>query len=450
MFHERSEAVAEQALDILESLGVEEAAVLVTSGRRRQVRYSNNEIDVVKTWMETSMTLQVVKGRRVTVLETSDLREGGLRSFLRAAVERLERLPERRVYAPLPDGPFDYPNIGGLYDPKLEDPGSALVEAVETAIGSARRAGAKRVAGSLMAEAGHECLLTTGGVRVCERETRIQLEARAFVDPQSTGHGATCSRSLDGIDPERVGEEAGEDALLSSKGVEKVGPGRRGAVFGWSAMATLLGVFGSMASAMRVVSQMSPYADRLGTKVGSDLVNLADDPVGDGNYGARSFDLEGYPTRRNVIFEEGVLKTYLHNRITARMFGTRSTGNAGWVFPRAWHLTLDPGDLSEDELLEEAEGGLLVKNVTYLRFQNYLSGDFSAVIRDGVFLIRGGEPIAAVRGLRLSDNVLRMLESVRGLTRESRQVVHWWTEWGPSVTTPMMAVGEVGFTAATA
>ena len=90
-----------------------------------------------------------------------------------------------------------------------------------------------------------------------------------------------------------------------------------------------------------------------------------------------------------------------------------------------------------------------MNNVTYLRFQNYRTGDFSAVIRDGVFLVRRGEVVGGIRGLRLSDNVLRMLRSVKAVGREARQAYHWWAEWGPAVTTPMAAFDGVGFTAAT-
>ena len=91
-----------------------------------------------------------------------------------------------------------------------------------------------------------------------------------------------------------------------------------------------------------------------------------------------------------------------------------------------------------------------MRNATYLRFQNYRTGDFSAVIRDGVFLVEGGEIKGEVRGLRLSENVLHLLSNVYAVSRETRQMTHWWAEFGPPVVTPVIAVRDVAFTAATA
>ena len=447
MSYEDTLGLAERALDAL-SRSVDEAAVLVSSRVERQVRFSRNEVDVVKTWIETEVSVQISIDQRVAVLSTSSISEGALEAFMKRAVELCRRGPRREPYARLPEGPFSYPIVEGAYDHRLEEPGERLPEIATEAIESALSEGARRVAGAVRASAGAECLVTTAGVRVWERFSKIYAEARAFLDELTTGHSAMASRSLDGVDGSTIGSEAGSLAKAGERR-ERLDPGRYPAVFGWSGMTTLLGVLGSMASAMRVLAQMSPYVGKLGEEVAEEKFTLVDNPLGARNYGARSFDLEGLPTRRVEIIEGGVLRTYLHNRFTAKAFGTESTGHAGWVFPSPWHLELSPGDLSKEELLEELNPGVLVNNVTYLRFQNYRTGDFSAIIRDGVFLVRRGEIVGGVRGLRLSDNVLRMLKSVRAIGREARQVYHWWAEWGPAVTTPMVAFDEVGFTAAT-
>ena len=448
MFHEESIGLAERALKLAEARGADEVAVHVQSVTARQVRFSNNNVDVVKSWIQVGLEMQIVKDRRVVVVSTTNITEEGLERFIEGAMERISRLPPREVYAPLPEGPFDYPVIPGLYDPRVESDQEALVEAATRGIEAALSEGAKRVAGAVRSYAGHECLLTTGGAEVCERFSKVNMEVRALVDDLATGHGVTCSRSLDGIDPERAGREAGADAAASTNVVDAE-PGKYDAVFGWSAMATLMGVFGYMASGLRVLMQMSPYVDKLGEQIGSELITLIDDPLAEGGYASRSFDLEGYPTMRNTIIEKGVLKTFLHNRLTAAYFRTKSTANAGWVDPAPWYIRMEPGDYGEDEIVAELRDGILVKNVTYLRFQNYRTGDFSAVIRDGVFRVKGGEVVGAVRGLRLSDSVPHLLRDAFAISQTTRPVTHWWAEWGPPVETPMLAVRQVGFTAAT-
>ncbi len=143
-----------------------------------------------------------------------------------------------------------------------------------------------------------------------------------------------------------------------------------------------------------------------------------------------------------------MLKTYVHNRFTAKKFNAEHTGNAGWISPRVWELEIAPGELKEDELLEFLGEGLIVGNATYIRFQNYLAGTFSAIIRDGIFYVKNGEVKHAVRGLRLSDSMPRILQNIIGLSKERVQVYHWWLESDIPVIAPSIVVEGVKFTKA--
>jgi PmbA protein len=157
------------------------------------------------------------------------------------------------------------------------------------------------------------------------------------------------------------------------------------------------------------------------------------------------FDDEGVPTKENVIIDRGVLKTYLHNTSTAKMFKTKTTGNAGLVAPNAWSLELCAGDRSEKELFEEVKHGLYLTNTWYTRFQNYAKGDYSTIPRDGIFSIENGECKQSLKDLRVSDNVLTMLGNVAGLSKE-RQHVHWWGEADPPSLCPYVLIKNVHLT----
>jgi len=443
----------EEALGFVEDVisealcaGAEEVAVLFSEGPGSQVRFSNNQVDIVKTWIDVSLRIQVIWNRRMQIIfmSTKDLRS--IRRQLDKTIKALRSLPEREVYAPLPEGPMDYPIVPDLYDSSLEDPSEKLVDLAHEAIDAALVEGAKRVAGSIRSEAFTECLATTSGIKVCERRSNVYLDIRALRDSETTGHSFSCSRKLSGLNPRRAGEEAGRDAKISEKRV-KLGPGRYNTLLWYSAVGNIVGVIGSLASALSVLSKMSPYEGKLNERLAPEFFTLVDDPLKPGGYGSRSFDEEGFPARRNFIIDRGILRTYLHNRLTA--MGTETTSNAGWVHPTPWNLILLPGDESEDDLLLDMGKGLVVKNATYLRFQDYVSGDFSAIVRDGLLFVENGEVVGAVRGLRLSDNILRMMSNVMGLGRETRQIYHWWMEYDVPVEAPLIAVKDVGFTSAT-
>jgi len=440
--------LSHKIVDMAVNNGAEDVAVIYKEEVGRHLRFSQSRADVVNTWLYKKVALCIGKDRRILVAETENVQLEDLKKFVEESIRSMKYLPPRPVYVPMPEGPFGYPVIPGLYDEKLLTAEDELIDFAKIAIDSALSEGAERVAGAIRSRAGYSCLVTTGGVSVCARDSQVNLEIRAFANEEATGHGVSCSRSLAGIDPRRAGIEAGRDAVLA-KNHFRGDPGRYDVVFGRSALGNLVGIFGHMASALYILMQMSPYVEKLHQKIASKKVTLIDDPLTPAGYGSRAFDDEGLPTRRNVIIEEGELKTYLHNRLTAKTFNTTSTANAGWIIPKPWYLILKPGDIGDEELIEELRDGLIVKNATYLRFQNYRTGDFSAVIRDGVFKVRSGEIIGEVRGLRLSDNMLNLLSNIYQVSRETIPIFHWWMEWEVPVETPMVAAHNVGFTAAT-
>jgi len=71
----------------------------------------------------------------------------------------------------------------------------------------------------------------------------------------------------------------------------------------------------------------SIYSDKLGKKVGSSLVTLIDDSAWPNARGTTGFDDEGTPGKRNVLIENGILKGFMHDLISAKKLGAAPTGN---------------------------------------------------------------------------------------------------------------------------
>ena len=178
----------------------------------------------------------------------------------------------------------------------------------------------------------------------------------------------------------------------------------------------------------------------------SEDLTMVDDGPGDEGLGTRVFDAEGVPTKRTVLLDKGTLKTYLHNSKTARKFNTQSTGNAGWIDPSPWNLVVDGGTLSFGEALRELGNGIYMVSNWYTRFQNYSTGDFSTICRDGTFLVEKGEITGALKGVRVSDNLLRMFSSVKAMCRD-RKWVRWWEVRIPTLL-PAMIISDVTLTKA--
>ena len=138
------------------------------------------------------------------------------------------------------------------------------------------------------------------------------------------------------------------------------------------------------------------------------------------------------PTRSTPIIKGGILQGYLHNLTTARKWKTTTTGNAGFVTPRSWNLEVGSGDATYDEMVAAMKKGIVLTSNWYTRFKNYRTGEFSTVPRDGAYLVENGRVAGSLKGMRLSDDLLRMFSNVTMLSRE-RDWVEWWEVETPTL-----------------
>jgi len=117
-----------------------------------------------------------------------------------------------------------------------------------------------------------------------------------------------------------------------------------------------------------VWSQHGVLAGRVGDRIVSDRITLADDSLAPGRPGSRPIDDEGVVTQRRGLIERGVLKGALADLESALRFGIPATGHARrgggsrtWI---GWsNVVMEPGGASAAELLQAAEGGVLVRGL---------------------------------------------------------------------------------------
>ncbi|HDM23694.1 MAG TPA: TldD/PmbA family protein [Candidatus Bathyarchaeota archaeon] len=443
------EELAYIMLSYLGQKNVDEAVVIINEKTTRQIRFSNNVIMLHAIYNEVTVDVMFIKDNRMMVssfnVADPKIVKKGIDNliYLHAKVKPLEK------YRPLPDKIGKYPEVSGGFDKSIVevDP-ERLVDYIDVCIGSALEHGARRVAGTLYCSYWKKHLTATNGVSVNDCGTHINLDVRAFVKKRQTGHYFTCARRLSDFRPGKAGREAGIISSMSDE-VIKGKPGKYRVLLGKSAIGSLMNMFAYAISAFSVLSGQSFLKEKIGETVGPEILNVSDKPLSEGYLGARKFDDDGIPVSNHVLIENGMLKTYVHNRVTAAQFDTETTAHAGWITPMPWHLEISSGEHSDEELLEEVRDGLFVNNVTYIRFHNYIKGDFSAIVRDGVYAIEDGEIVGRVKGLRMDSNLLEILKNVRAIGKDSEQIFHWWMEFNVPVTAPKIVVDDVGFSVAT-
>ncbi|MEM2141986.1 MAG: TldD/PmbA family protein, partial [Candidatus Thorarchaeota archaeon] len=325
------------------------------------------------------------------------------------------------------------------------------------AIDAAVQSGAKRVAGALKSERELVYMRSSLGPEGGYEQTRYDLNIRAFQkELDYSGQGLSCG-TMPSQD-EKLMIEAGRMAGSLSK--ESVGavqgkPGTYDLVMSPTVAANVMASLPMSANPFMVLIGLSPLGDRLGQKLAPEFVTIDDNGRHPRGIGSRPFDFEGTPTQTTRIFDKGVFKSFIHNTSTAKMFDSVSTGNSSlvslgqgssMVLPDNTNVVFENGDHSLEELLEGSRPTIYVTCNWYTRWQNHLTGEFSTIPRDAMFLVEHGKK-TPIKNIRLSDNILRMFANIVALGDDIRQVL-WWEVPGP-VFVPSIKVADCRITAAT-
>jgi len=158
----------------------------------------------------------------------------------------------------------------------------------------------------------------------------------------------------------------------------------------------------------------SYLAGKLGQQVAGENITITDDGTMVGGFGSSPFDGEGVPTRRTVVIERGVLKSYLLNTYTARKLDLLTTGNAargltGNPGIGSGNFYLEPGIRSGQEIIRDVRSGLYVTE--FLGFGvNLVTGDFSRGA-SGLW-IENGEFAFPVEEITVAGNLNDMFRNV--------------------------------------
>ena len=182
------------------------------------------------------------------------------------------------------------------------------------------------------------------------------------------------------------------------------------------AAASFLGVLAGALTAEAVQKGRSLFAELAGQQVGSSALDVIDDGRLRGGPGTAPFDDECVPTARMQLIEGGILRGFLHNTYTARRGDAISTGNASRAGYRSTpgvapsNLFIGPGELPPERLLERAEGGIFIQDVSGVHSgTNPISGEFS-VGATGLRISGGalGEPL---REMTIASTIPEMLKA---------------------------------------
>lgn len=249
------------------------------------------------------------------------------------------------------------------------------------------------------------------------------VQAMAVICDDGKYENAYDAKELKGeVDVNEIAKGVVDEAILKAN-AGPIESGKYSVVLSGKQMRTILSAFVSAFSAKMAQMGMSLLKGKEGEKIAADIVTITDDPMREGVSIQTNFDAEGVAAFRKAVVENGVLKTLLHNRETAKAQGVESTGNAskgGYASPVAispYAFCMEAGDKTKDELFAMAGNGIYITELKGLHAgANAVTGDFS--IESAGFKIENGKLAGAVKSFTIAGNFFDLLKSIAALSNE--------------------------------
>ena len=168
--------------------------------------------------------------------------------------------------------------------------------------------------------------------------------------------------------------------------------------------------------ATAVAKGASVFCGKLGQKIASDCVTAIDDGTRPGQWGSLNYDDEGHPTQKNVLIENGILKTYLVDYRNSRIMNHPVTGSGrrqNYTYSPTSRMTntfFAPGKDKFEDIIKATKFGLFAKNMGGGSV-NPATGEFNFAVSEG-YMIEDGKITKPVRGATLVGSGAQILMNI--------------------------------------
>jgi PmbA protein len=398
------------------SAGASAAECVIREGDEFSTLVRLGQVETLKEAGSRSIGLRVFFGKRAASTHSSDFSRPGLDRMLNSAIE-LAKITSEDPFGGIPE-PSQLGSLEGDLDLYSTDvyslPGQERIAYARRAEKAALEFDARiknSEGGSFDAATGHKILANSHGFVGEYRRSYCSVAAVPIAQDENGAmqrdYWYSVARSLNRLEsPEHVGKRAAQRALRRL-GARKVKTQQVPVIFDPLVANSIIEHIFEGVNGDSVYRGASFLAGKLGQKIASEDVNVIDDGTIVGGFGTSPFDGEGVPTRRTVVIENGVLKSYLLNTYTAKKLGLQTTGNAsrglaGTPGIGPGNYFLQPGGRTPQQLIGDVKEGLYVTEFLGMGV-NLVTGDYSRGA-SGLW-ISGGELAFPVEEITVAGNL---------------------------------------------
>jgi PmbA protein len=414
------EQLARDAVARAVQLGATGAECTMAEGEEFSAGVRLREVESLKQAGSRGAGIRVLVGRHTGSSRTSDLSPKGMEEMVRSALD-LARVTTEDPHAGLPDldelGSIQTPLL--LYDDAIAelDTDWKIAQArlaEDTALSADPRIQNSEGA-SFDSYLGARAFANSDGFSGSFRSSSCGL---SVVPVAKNDSGAmerdywhtSARRASDLESAQQVGRIAAARTLRRLN-ARKVATQKAPVVFEPRTARSLLGDIFDTVNGGAIYRHASFLAGKLGEKVASEALTIIDDATMPGLFGSTPFDDEGVRSRRTVVIERGVLKSYLLNSYCARKLGLKTTGNAsrglsGNAGVGNGNFYIDAGVVTEEAMIAPIRQGLYVTELIGAT-ANTVTGDYSSGAA-GMW-IENGELAYPVSEITIAGNLKQML-----------------------------------------
>ena len=424
MITNENKKIARRAMEIALKSGCHASRVRLSSGTSSSFEIRDMKIDKLQQAAESSLSINLFVDGRFGSFSTNRLDLKEIEKAVKNGIDSIRFLSEDKSRM-LPDPSLYYK--GGLSDLQLFDskfdtiqPDDKVTMAMNVcdemmnkdsriiSAQSSYRDG--KVAQYMIDSNGFEgeSLSSSFGLSAA-----ISIKGDGDARPESSWNES--SLYFDLLEKEGIGTKAME-RVIKKLGQKKTTSGKYSMILDNRNSSNLLSPIISALYGSSIQQKNSFFIDKLGEKVLGENITITDDPHTPKSPGARYFDGEGIATKKQSIFENGVLKTYFIDTYYANKLETLPTISSPSI------LTIKLGDKDVEGLIASVNKGILVTGFNGGN-NNSTTGDFSYGIEG--FLIENGKLTQPVSEMNITGNLITLWNNLIEVGNDPRKSSSW-------------------------
>lgn len=402
----------------------QDAEVFEVVSEETPVQFENNKLKSASTRSIKGYALRIVKDGRIGFSSTT--KQDGAAELVEHAVETAQFGQEANFE--MPSQPGTIPCVK-VYDEEVAKiPVEQLVETGQTVLDGIRQAEPDAQVSVWMEKAyGNHRLVNTRGLDLTSDGTYYSigasLELIQGTDMLQIWDGLDSRSKIDTIE---IINAINKKAAIG-KNIVPIDTRTMPVIFTPKGFEMTLSLPFSIAfSGKEVLQGATPVSDKLGKQAMDPRISVYDDGIIDYSTGSRPFDDEGLPTNRMPLVENGIVKNFIYDLVTAAKADAKPTGNGqrglGSLPNPAYNgVVFQPGDTPLEDMIKGVEYGLLVDQTLGAWAGNVRSGDFSGNVHYGL-KIENGELVGRVKDVMVAGNVFEGLKNIDTIENVSHRL----------------------------